>query len=105
MSMFSPFRISLSPKPTTRSRTRITASGVATTGAALGTIGAATARSRIARSSIAALIVQAGEEHREQTVGDDHHENRFHNRKRNLPAKRFCRTLYGKSFDRGDQAD
>src|SRR3954451_12413802 len=110
MSMFSLFRMSLSPKPTTRSRARITASGFGVVGGAAEAIGAATARSRMSRSSIvmssiAALVMQAGEEHREDTVGDDHHENRFHHRGRDLPAERFRRALHGKSFDRCNEPD
>src|SRR6476469_1227481 len=100
--------ISLSPKPMTRSRTRITASGAAdgVAGAAVAGSGAIVARSIMSMSSIAAALVShAGKEHREQTVGDDHHKNRFDDRRRHLPAKRLRRALHRKSFDRGDKAD
>src|SRR5580700_5153552 len=50
-------------------------------------------------------IVDPCEEHREDTVDHDHHEDRFHHRGRGLPAERFGRSLDPHAFHGRDQAD
>src|SRR5690606_37857624 len=75
-------RISLSPNPTVRSRTRIIA-------------------------SLAAAISDSdrGEEDGENAVDDDHEEDRLHHRGRRVLAERFRAAPYRRAFDAGDDAD